>query len=55
MYPGAYVAQFPDKPAVVMAGGGEGLTYRELGEGSARARRGWRGICTTRDCGVGAT
>ncbi|MEV5551882.1 acyl-CoA synthetase [Streptomyces sp. NPDC052309] len=39
MYPGAYVAQFPDKPAVVMAGSGEGMTYRELDEGSARLAR----------------
>lgn len=39
MYPGAYVAQFPDKPAVVMAGSDEGLTYRELDEGSARLAR----------------
>jgi fatty-acyl-CoA synthase len=31
--------QFPDKPAVVVAGSGIGLTYRELDEGSARLAR----------------
>ncbi|GAA3523157.1 acyl-CoA synthetase [Aeromicrobium panaciterrae] len=35
-YPSAHAAQFPDKPAVVMAGTGEALTYRELDDGSQR-------------------
>ncbi|MGW6730888.1 acyl-CoA synthetase [Nocardia sp. NPDC055029] len=39
MYPGAHVAQFPDKPAVLMASSGECLTYRELDAGSARLAR----------------
>jgi long-chain acyl-CoA synthetase len=39
MYPGAHAARFPDKPAVVMAGTGEILTYRELDERSARFAR----------------
>jgi fatty-acyl-CoA synthase len=39
MYPGTYAAQFPDKPAVIMADGGGGLTYRELDQGSARLAR----------------
>lgn len=39
MYPGAYVAQFPDKPAVIVAGGGETLTFRELDERSHRLAR----------------
>ncbi|WP_432066221.1 acyl-CoA synthetase [Streptomyces sp. C10-9-1] len=39
MYPGTYITRFPDKPAIVMAGSGEVLTYRELDEGSARLAR----------------
>ncbi|WAL69652.1 acyl-CoA synthetase [Amycolatopsis cynarae] len=39
MYPGAYVTRFPDKPAVVVAGTGQMLTYRELDERSARLAR----------------
>ena len=39
MYPGAYVAQFPDKPAVVLAGTGEQLTYAELDDRSRRLAR----------------
>jgi fatty-acyl-CoA synthase len=39
MYPGAHAKQFPDKPAVIMAGSGEILTYRELDARSARLAR----------------
>lgn len=41
MYPGTHAAQFPDKPAVVMAGTGTTLTYRELDEQSQRLARHW--------------
>ncbi|UGQ13630.1 acyl-CoA synthetase [Yinghuangia sp. ASG 101] len=36
MFPGTYARTTPDKPAVVMAASGVGLTYRELDENSAR-------------------
>jgi fatty-acyl-CoA synthase len=36
MYPGTYAASAPNRPAVVMAGTGKVLTYRELDENSAR-------------------
>jgi long-chain acyl-CoA synthetase len=39
MFPGTFAASTPDKPAVVMAGTDETLTYRELDEGSARLAR----------------
>lgn len=39
MFPGTYAALTPDKPAVIMAGSGSALTYRELEEGSARLAR----------------
>jgi long-chain acyl-CoA synthetase len=39
MYPGAFVLTTPDKPAVIMAGSGQRLTYRELEEGSCRLAR----------------
>jgi len=39
MYPGTHATRFPDKPAVVMAGSGETLTYRELDVRSARLAR----------------
>ena len=39
MFPGTFAATTPDKPAVVMAGTGESLTYRQLEEGSARLAR----------------
>jgi acyl-CoA synthetase (AMP-forming)/AMP-acid ligase II len=34
MYPGVHAASHPDKPAVIMAGSGLSLTYRELDEAS---------------------
>ena len=36
MYPGAIAAVTPDKPAVIMAGSGEVITYRQLDEQSNR-------------------
>ncbi|WP_153504794.1 acyl-CoA synthetase [Cumulibacter manganitolerans] len=39
MYPGAYVNSTPDKPAIIMAGSGAQLTYRELEEQSAKLAR----------------
>ena len=39
MFPGTHAATNPDKPAVVMAGSGETLTYAELDRGSARLAR----------------
>ncbi|MGI5221055.1 acyl-CoA synthetase [Nocardia sp. CA-290969] len=39
MYPGAHVDRFPDKPAVILAGTGETLTYRELEDNSVRLAR----------------
>ena len=41
-YPGAHAATSPDKPAVVMAGTGEMVTYGELDERSIRLARLWR-------------
>ncbi len=39
MYPGNYVEEQPDKPAVVMHGSGEVVTYRELDERSTQLAR----------------
>lgn len=39
MYPGDFANSTPDKPAVIMAGSGDELTYRELFEGSNRLSR----------------
>ncbi|MFE3177859.1 acyl-CoA synthetase [Amycolatopsis sp. NPDC059090] len=39
MYPGAHADRFPDKPAVVVAGSGESLTYRELEDRSLALAR----------------
>ena len=39
MFPGTFAATHPDRPAVVMAETGEGLTYRELEDGSVRLAR----------------
>src|ERR1700712_4817855 len=36
MYPGAFVAKHPDKPAIVMADTGETVTYAELEDRSVR-------------------
>ncbi|GAB3698460.1 acyl-CoA synthetase [Saccharopolyspora tripterygii] len=36
MYPGVHAATTPDKPALIMAGSGEVLTYRELDDRSLR-------------------
>ncbi|MFC6080564.1 acyl-CoA synthetase [Sphaerisporangium aureirubrum] len=42
MHPGAVAAESPDKPAVVMAGSGRVVTYRELDEESNRLARVFR-------------
>ena len=42
MYPGKHAREVPDKPAVVMAGSGDTVTYRELDERSIRLARVWR-------------
>lgn len=39
MYPGTWAATTPDKPAAIMAGTGETLTYAELEDRSARLAR----------------
>ncbi|HET6152569.1 MAG TPA: acyl-CoA synthetase [Marmoricola sp.] len=39
MYPGTWAATTPDKPAAIMAGTGQVLTYAELEDGSARFAR----------------
>jgi acyl-CoA synthetase (AMP-forming)/AMP-acid ligase II len=39
MHPGAHAATQPDKPAYVMAGSGEVITYRQLDEGANRLAR----------------
>ena len=36
MFPGTHAASAPNRPAVVMAGSGKTLTYRELDDNSAR-------------------
>ncbi|MFC5677116.1 AMP-binding protein [Aeromicrobium endophyticum] len=38
-YPATHARSFPDKAAVVMAGSGDSMTYRELDEGSMRLAR----------------
>ncbi|MEU6130185.1 acyl-CoA synthetase [Saccharopolyspora sp. NPDC047091] len=43
MYPGAHAATDPDRPAVIMAGSGERLTYGELEERSIRLAHALRG------------
>ncbi len=44
MYPGTHAAATPDKPAVIMAGSGEIVTYRELDEWSNQLAHYWRSI-----------
>ncbi|MDI2130004.1 acyl-CoA synthetase [Yinghuangia seranimata] len=39
MYPGTHARTTPDKPAVVMAGSGRTVTYRELDDNSSRLAR----------------
>jgi len=39
MYPGTHAGDQPDKPAVILAGTGRTITYRELDEGSLRLAR----------------
>lgn len=39
MFPGTHAAVTPDKPAVIMAGSGETLSYSDLDAGSARLAR----------------
>ena len=41
MYPGRYARDTPDKPAVVMAGSGESVTYLQLDRRSNRLARLW--------------
>ena len=36
MWPGLHAEQTPDKPAYVMAGSGEVVTYKQLDDGSNR-------------------
>jgi long-chain acyl-CoA synthetase len=36
MYPGTHAVSTPDRPAIIMAGSGQALTYRQLDENSAR-------------------
>ncbi len=43
MYPGEWARTRPDHPAVVMAGSGETITYRELDERSNRLTQLWYG------------
>lgn len=43
MYPGAHAATRPDHPAVVMAGSGEVVTYRQLDDRSNQLARLWQG------------
>ncbi|HEX4867654.1 MAG TPA: AMP-binding protein, partial [Acidimicrobiales bacterium] len=42
MYPGVHAATTPDKPALIMGGSGEVVTYRELDERSNQLARLWR-------------
>ena len=42
MYPGAHAATRPEHPAVIMAGSGEVVTYRQLDDRSNQLARFWR-------------
>ncbi|OZG31138.1 acyl-CoA synthetase [Williamsia sp. 1138] len=44
MYPGAHSISYPDKPAVIMAGTGEVLTYAELESRSVKLARYFRSL-----------
>jgi long-chain acyl-CoA synthetase len=44
MYPGAHAQTTPDKPAVIMAGSGETVTYAELDARSNQLAHYWRSI-----------
>jgi acyl-CoA synthetase (AMP-forming)/AMP-acid ligase II len=44
MYPGTHARTTPDKPAYVMAGSGEVVTYRQLDEGSNRCAQLFRSL-----------
>ncbi len=44
MYPGTFSASMPDKPAVIMAGTGETVSYRELDDRSTQLARHWRSV-----------
>ena len=44
MYPGAYAATTPDKPAVIMGSTGEVMTFRELDDAANRLARVFHGL-----------
>jgi acyl-CoA synthetase (AMP-forming)/AMP-acid ligase II len=44
MYPGVHAKAFPDKPAIVMAGSGEVVTYRQLDERSNQGAQLFRSL-----------
>lgn len=44
MYPGVHAATTPDKPAVIMAGSGRTVTYRELDDNSANLASALHGL-----------
>ncbi len=44
MHPGIHATATPDKPAIVMAGSGQAVTYRTLDEGSNRCARLFRAL-----------
>ncbi|GAA3520401.1 acyl-CoA synthetase [Nocardioides daeguensis] len=44
MFPGVHAATTPDKIAVVMAGSGRSLTYRELDDASAALAKAWHDL-----------
>jgi acyl-CoA synthetase (AMP-forming)/AMP-acid ligase II len=48
MHPGVHASGNPDKPAVIMAGSGETVTYAELEDRSTRLAR------VLREAGIGA-
>lgn len=44
MFPGTFARMTPDKPAAVMAGSGQSLTYRQLADNLARLARYLHGL-----------